>query len=88
MKCICLHNYVIKTKTPGVSTTRGGFDTNPITEGRAWITSIYIVELMHSKLGYVCVLYNIIDKKKHFKFKKKNYVWFYVWYVSDIFMGR
>lgn len=68
--------------------TRGDFDTNPITEGRAWITSIYIVELMHSKLGYVCVLYNIIDKKKHFKFKKKNYVWFYVWYVSDIFMGR
>lgn len=26
---------------------------------------------MHSKLGYVCVLYNIIDKKKHFKLKKK-----------------
>lgn len=26
---------------------------------------------MHSKLGYVCVLYNIIDKKNHFKLKKK-----------------
>lgn len=25
---------------------------------------------MHSKLDYVCVLYNIIDKKKHFKLKK------------------
>lgn len=31
---------------------------------------LLVVEHMHSKLGYVCVLYNIIDKK-HFKFKKK-----------------
>lgn len=32
---------------------------------------LLVVEHMHSKLGYVCVLYNIIDKKKHFRFKKK-----------------
>lgn len=25
---------------------------------------LLVVEHMHSKLGYVCVLYNIIDKKK------------------------
>lgn len=31
---------------------------------------LLVVEHMHSKLGYVCVLYNIIDKKK-IKFKKK-----------------
>lgn len=31
---------------------------------------LLVVEHMHSKLGYVCVLYNIIDKK-HFKVKKK-----------------
>lgn len=49
---------------------------------------LLVVEHMHSKLGYVCVLYNIIDiKKKKLNFKK-NYVWYYVWYVSDIFMGR
>lgn len=29
---------------------------------------LLVVEHMHSKLGYVCVLYNIIDKKT---FKKK-----------------
>lgn len=69
MKCICLHNYVIKTKTPGVSTTRGGFDTNPITEGRAWITS----SRTHALQTWlcVCVLYNIIDKKNILNFKKK-----------------
>lgn len=48
---------------------------------------LLVVEHMHSKLGYVCVLYNIIDKKKKLNLKK-NYVWYYVWYVSDIFMGR
>lgn len=48
---------------------------------------LLVVEHMHSKLGYVCVLYNIIDKKKILN-SKKNYVWYYVWYVSDIFMGR
>lgn len=49
---------------------------------------LLVVEHMHSKLGYVCVLYNIIDKKKKKLNLKKNYVWYYVWYVSDIFMGR
>lgn len=48
---------------------------------------LLVVEHMHSKLGYVCELYNIIDKKKILNLKK-NYVWYYVWYVSDIFMGR
>lgn len=32
---------------------------------------VYIEELMHSKLGYVCVLYNIIDKKNILNLKKK-----------------
>lgn len=60
MKCICLHNYVIKTKTPGVSTTRGGLILILLLRGGL---ELLVVEHMHSKLGYVCVLYNIIDKK-------------------------
>lgn len=32
---------------------------------------LLVVEHMHSKLGYVCVLYNIIDKKNILNLKKK-----------------
>lgn len=49
-KCICLHNYVIKTKAPVVTTTRGRFDTNPITTGRAWICRIHACS---SNVSYV-----------------------------------
>lgn len=36
---------------------RGGFE-------------LLVVEYMYFKFGYVCVLYNIIDKKKNFNLKK------------------